>query len=179
MNLARNCARTLTLVAIVGAPLGAQTAPNHATSTIRAVWQPIAKYIAQSAEDMPEAKYSFRPSPDVRTFGELIGHVAGSQYMFCAAATGDASRGEDDVEKTAKTKADLVAAMKASTAYCAKAYAQADAATQASIMLFNQKQNRLWALVMNTSHDDEHYGNIVTYLRMNGIVPPSSRPSTP
>lgn len=176
MRFVVRCA-ALSLLAVV--PVTAQTAPNHATSTIRSVWQPIARFITQSAEDMPEAKYSFRPSPDVRTFGELIGHVAGSQYMFCAAATGDASRGEDDIEKTAKTKADLVAAMKASTAYCAKAYAQSDAATQASITLFNQKQNRLWALVMNTSHDDEHYGNIVTYLRMNGIVPPSSRPSTP
>lgn len=175
----RALVRCAMLSLIVAVPLGAQAGASHATSTTRAVWQPIAKYITQSAEDMPEAKYSYRPTADVRTFGELIGHVAGSQYMFCAAATGDPARGEDDIEKTAKTKADLVAAMKASTAYCAKAYAQADAATQAEITMFGQKQNRLWALVMNTTHDGEHYGNIVTYLRMNGIVPPSSRPSTP
>ena len=47
------------------------------------------------------------------------------------------------------------------------------------LTMFGQKQNRFWALVMNTSHDDEHYGNLVTYLRINGMVPPSSKPSTP
>lgn len=163
--------------------LGAQAKPvastDHAVPTVRSVWRPVAGYIAQAAEDMPAEKYSFRPTPEVRTFGELIGHVAGSQYMFCAAAIGDSARKEDDIEKSRTTKADLVAAMKESTAYCEKAYTQGDAATRREITMFNQKQNRLWALMANAAHDDEHYGNIVTYLRMNGIVPPSSRPQQP
>jgi hypothetical protein len=169
------------VLAVLAAPLGAQVKPasdDHAVPTARAVWQPIAGYIAQSAEDMPAEKYSFRPTPDVRTFGALIAHAAGSQYMFCAAATGDTTRTEDDIEKSMTTKAELVPAMKASTAYCAKAYAQADAATRRELTMFGEKHNRLWALMSNAIHDGETYGSIATYLRMNGIVPPSSRPQT-
>jgi uncharacterized damage-inducible protein DinB len=173
----------LIVLFVAAGSLGAQQKPaasaDHAVPTVRAVWRPVAAYIAQSAEDMPADKYSFRPTPDVRTFGELIGHVAGSQYMFCAAAIGDSAHKEDDIEKSKTTKADLVAAMKASTTYCEKAYAQSDAATRREITMFNQKQNRLWVLMTNAAHDNEHYGNIVTYLRMNGIVPPSSRPQQP
>lgn len=175
-------ARCFTIPTLVAAlATSAAARPLHAQGTdlavpaARAVWQPIAAYIAQSAEDMPAEKYGFKPTPEVRSFGQLIGHVAGSQYMFCAAAIGDSARKEDDIEKTRTTKAELVAAMKESTAYCARAYAQGDASTRQSITMFGQKQNRLWALMTNAAHDDEHYGNIVTYLRMNGIVPPSSR----
>jgi uncharacterized damage-inducible protein DinB len=171
---------SLVILGIATTPLAAQERPatptDHAVPTVRAVWQPIAAYIAQSAEDMPAEKYGFKPTPEVRSFGELIGHIAGSQYMFCAAAIGDSARKEDDIEKSKTTKADLVAAMKESTAYCARAYSQSDAATHRSLTMFGQTHNRLWALISNAAHDDEHYGNIVTYLRMNGIVPPSSRP---
>lgn len=170
--------RGFLLLTIVAAPLGAQASPgtgNSAVATTRAVWLSNANYIAQSAEDMPEAKYAYKPTPEVRSFGQLIGHVAGSQYMFCAAALGEPARAEDNIEKTKTSKADLVAAMKASTAYCEKAYAMTDAATQAEITMFGQKQNKFWLLVMNASHDGEHYGNIVTYLRLNGMVPPSSK----
>ena len=176
--------RSLAVLTLLAVPLAGQArhtgrTGSLAVATTRAVWEPIAGYILQSAMDMPEEKYGFKPTPEVRSFGELIGHVAGSQYMFCAAATGDSARKEDDVEKAATTKAALIAALKASTAYCAKAYTITDAAGRTPLTMFGQKQNRFWALVMNASHDDEHYGNIVTYLRMNGIVPPSSRPAKP
>ena len=179
----RASVRCLAVLALAAAPLpgqaGADSATGHAVSTVRSVWQPIAAFLTQSAEDMPADKYRYRPTPEVRSFGEIIGHVAGSQYMFCAAAIGDTARKEDDIEKTRTTKADLVAAMKASTAYCAKAYGQSDAASRGAITMFGQKQDRLWALVTNAAHDDEHYGNVVTYLRLNGMVPPSSRPAQP
>ncbi|MES2123866.1 MAG: DinB family protein [Gemmatimonadota bacterium] len=161
-------------LAVCSAPLQAQRTDIGVPSA-RAIWQQLAGYVLQSAEDMPEAKYAFKPTPEVRSFGELIGHVAGSQMMFCAAAMGEAAPAEDAVEKSATTKAALVAAMKASTAYCAKAYAQSDAASRGEITMFGGKQTRMWALMMNASHDGEHYGNIVTYMRMNGMVPPSSR----
>jgi uncharacterized damage-inducible protein DinB len=178
----RASTRCLAVLAFAVAPLHGQARPaaaDHAVSTARNVWQPIAAFIAQSAEDMPADKYSYKPTPEVRSFGQLIGHVAGSQYMFCAAAVGDTARKEDDIEKNKTIKADLVAAIKASTAYCAKAYAQSDAASRDAITMFGQKQDRLWALITNAAHDDEHYGNIVTYLRLNGLVPPSSKPSKP
>ena len=168
----------LLLLTVVAAPLAAQGGPgtgNFAGTTARNVWLANANYITQSAIDMPEAKYAFKATPEVRSFGQLIGHVAGSQYMFCAAALGEPARAENDIEKTKTSKADLVAAMKASTAYCEKAYALSDAATRAEITMFGQKQTKFWALVMNAAHDGEHYGNIVTYLRLNGMVPPSSK----
>jgi uncharacterized damage-inducible protein DinB len=147
-----------------------------AVGTTRALWKQQSGYITQAAEDMPEAKFSYKPTPDVRSFGELIAHVAGSQYMFCAAAIGDSVRSEDDIEKSRKTsKADLVAAMRASNEYCTRAYQQTDDAAARTAKLFGQDRTRLYALMNNATHDAEHYGNIVTYLRLNGMVPPSSK----
>ena len=184
----KSAVRTFALLAVAAMPLAAQAKPpvkptpvpaTSAVATTKAVWAGIAGFILQSAIDMPEDKYSFKPVATVRSFGEIIGHVAGSQYMFCAAALGDSARKEDDIEKSTTTKAGLIEALKASTAYCMKAYAISEAAGRKALTMFGQKQNRFWALVMNTSHDDEHYGNLVTYLRINGMVPPSSKPSTP
>ena len=150
--------------------------PDQAVGTARALWTQLSGFVTQSAEDVPESKYSYKPTPDVRSFGELIAHVAGSQYMFCATAMGDSGRAEDDIEKQKLTKkADLVAAMKASNDYCAKAYAQTDDAAAAKISLFGQERTRLYALMINATHDAEHYGNVITYMRLNRMVPPSSR----
>jgi uncharacterized damage-inducible protein DinB len=149
---------------------------DQSVGTTRALWQQMSGYVTQAAEDMPETKYSYKPTPEVRSFGELIAHVAGSQYMFCAAAAGDSARAEDDIEKKKMTgKADLVAAMRASNEYCVRAYHQTDDASAGKVKLFGQEQTRLYALMINATHDAEHYGNIVTYLRLNGMVPPSSK----
>jgi uncharacterized damage-inducible protein DinB len=151
-------------------------APDQAVGTMRALWKQMSGFVTQAAEDVPEAKYGYKPTPDVRSFGELIAHVAGSQYSFCASALGDSARSEDDIEKKKMTsKSDLVAAMKASNDYCAKAYGQTDDATTAKITLFGQERTRMYALMINATHDAEHYGNIITYMRLNKMVPPSSR----
>lgn len=157
----------------MGAQEGATASP--AVSTFRMVWEPMIGHITAAAEELPESTYSFKPTPEVRSFGQLVGHVAGAQYLICAAALGDPPRNEDDIEKTRKAKVELVAALKASTQYCGRAYAQTDKAAQGKTKLFGQDRTRLFALGLNATHDAEHYGNIVTYLRMNGIVPPSSR----
>lgn len=174
--------RIATVTLLLVCSVFALDAQNHAGSgdpavgTTRALWQQMSGYVTQAAEDMPEAKYGYKPTPDVRSFGELIAHVAGSQYMFCASATGDSARAEDDIEKKKLTsKADLVAAMRASNDYCTRAYQQTDAASAGKVKLFGQEQTRLYALMINATHDAEHYGNIVTYMRMNGMVPPSSK----
>lgn len=160
------------------APAAAQSTPapeNTGVAGVRAVWSGVTAYLTTAAEELPDSLYSYRPTPEVRSFGELIGHVAGAQYMFCAAALGDPPRAEDDIEKSRTTKAELVQALKESTAYCEKAYQQADAATAAPIQLFGEERTRFFALALNATHNGEHYGNIVTYLRINGMVPPSSR----
>jgi uncharacterized damage-inducible protein DinB len=152
------------------------TTANPAVNTSRMLWQQITGYITTAAQELPESLYAYRPTPQVRTFGQLFGHLAGSQYLFCAAALGDPPREEDAIEKNVTIKTELVAALKASTEYCERAYAQTDEATLQPAKLFGQDRTRLYALMQNATHNGEHYGNIVTYLRLNGIVPPSSRP---
>lgn len=153
----------------------AQTREDRAVGTTRALWEQLTGYITTVAEELPESTYAYRPTPEVRSFGQLIGHVAGAQYLICGAALGEPAREEDEIEKTRHAKAELVAALKASSEYCARAYAQTDKAAQQATKLFGQPQTRLYALVLNATHNAEHYGNLVTYLRLNGIVPPSSR----
>lgn len=150
--------------------------PGLAVGAVKGMWQAMTNYITTAAEQMPEKDYAFRPTHDVRTFGEMIGHVAGAQAMICAAALGEKGGAEDDIEKTAKTKAALIAALKTTTQYCQRAYAQADAATAASTTLFGGSMTRFNALAMNATHNAEHYGNLVTYLRIRGMTPPSSQP---
>lgn len=162
---------------LIAAPAMAQSSPPGPVVASSAVWSRMIGNIIKSAEQMPEAKYSFKPTPEVRTFGQLIGHVAGAQYTYCAAALGDKPASEGDIEKTKTSKADLVAAIKASTEYCRKAYALPDAAAQGMTKVFGQDVTKLGALIGNAAHDAEHYGNIVTYLRINGMVPPSSQPA--
>src|SRR5262245_21709398 len=109
--------RSLFLVLAASAPAFARAAANPAATAARLIWEGNRDYITQSAADVPENLYSFRPTADVRTFGEIIGHVAGAQSMFCAIALGEKVPEEDAVEKTAKTKAALVDALKTSNDY--------------------------------------------------------------
>ena len=169
--------RSFLVIATAAAPVFAQAGSNPATAAARQVWEGTRSYITQSAADVPENLYSFRPTADVRTFGEIIGHVAGSQNMFCALVLGEKVPAEDAVEKAAKTKAAIVDALKKSNDYCARAYATTDQANVAMVDLFGEQRSKLHTLMMNASHDAEHYGNLVTYMRINKIVPPSSRPS--
>lgn len=172
-------ATTLALAAaatLTPAPVAAQAgAPDPGIAALRSNWKMAIDNIVKSAEELSEADYAYRPVATVRTFGELIGHVAGSQNLMCAAALGDKQPAEDAVEKAAKTKAALVQALKESTAYCDKAYGIAASTASMGVELFGMKMTRVGALALNAVHDGEHYGNIVTYMRMKGMVPPSSR----
>lgn len=144
------------------------------------LWRTSRDYVTAAAEQVPEADYSFRPTPDVRTMGELFNHVANSQRMLCATVLGERNAGD----ASRVTKAEIVAALKASNDYCAKAYAITDAdamrhavpsdATAQSVL--GASRTRLYVLMLNAWHDNEHYGNVVTYMRMKGMVPPSSQP---
>jgi uncharacterized damage-inducible protein DinB len=130
--------------------------------------------ILGSAEKMPDDKYAFKPTDTVRTYGQLLAHVADGQYEFCGAAAGN--HDEKGIEKTAKTKADIVAALKTAFAYCDAIWAgMTDAKAMEMIPAFGGiKITRLSMLDFNVSHTMEHYGNLVTYMRIQGIVPPSS-----
>jgi uncharacterized damage-inducible protein DinB len=130
--------------------------------------------ILRSADKMPENKYAFKPVDSVRSYGQVLAHVADGQYEFCGAAAG--KHDDKGIEQTAKTKADIVTALKAAFAYCDAIYAgMTDAKAAEMIPAFGgTKITRLSMLDFNVSHTMEHYGNLVTYLRIQGIVPPSS-----
>lgn len=152
----------------------AKTDPGIAA--LDAQWRQVTRFITRAAEQLSPEDYAYRPVATVRTFGQLIGHVAGAQFAMCAAALGDKPRGEDDIEKSVTTKGDLVAALKQSTEYCNKAYAQSAASAATITDLYGDKVPRMNALALNAVHNGEHYGNIITYMRMKGLVPPSSQP---
>lgn len=168
----------VTALAASPRPATAQGSLAHSDPGLAAIkgnWKQVIGFITASAEELSEADYAYHPVATVRTFGELIGHVAGSQNMICAAALGDKQPAEDAVEKAAKTKAALVKALKESNAYCEKAYAIPASQAGMAVELFGAPSTRAGALALNAVHDGEHYGNIITYMRMKGMVPPSSR----
>jgi hypothetical protein len=151
--------------------LPAQTA-NPLSSEAKQAYTGIKNNLVKMAEKMPEENYSFKATPDIRSFGQLIGHVADSQLRNCSAVNGAAKTGTAG-SKT--SKADLVAALKESMAECDKAYDSLTDATAAEMIKTARGQrSKLGALVGNTTHDNEEYGYMSVYLRLKGVVPPSS-----
>ncbi len=167
---------------VVAAPVFAQDMMPASgvgmVSTMKGNFAYIQSFVVKSAEEMPEADYAFKPTEGVRSFGQIIGHVADANYGICSVILGKKSPSAG-VEKSKTTKTDLVTALKASYEYCAAAYALPDKDTGTKVNLFGQEATRLAALLVNISHNWEHYGNIVTYLRIKGQVPPSSQPPRP
>jgi uncharacterized damage-inducible protein DinB len=131
--------------------------------------------LVHTAEKMPEENYNFKPAATVRSFGQILGHVA-DQYMFCSIELSEKNP-DLKIEQTKTSKADLIAALKGAFAYCDKAYdAMTDAAAPQMVSLFGRDMPKLSVLNVNTMHSMEHYGNLVTYLRLKNIVPPTSEP---
>ena len=148
---------------------------NPLVASSKAIYGIVSGNVVKAAEEMPEENYSFKPTPEVRSFGQLIGHVADAQYAFCGAASGEKAN-PPNAEKTKTSKADLVQALKDAVAYCDKAYSGlTDAEAVQTVKFFGRELPKLSVLSFNTAHTDEHYGNIVTYLRLKGLVPPSSQ----
>jgi uncharacterized damage-inducible protein DinB len=146
---------------------------NPLSAEARQVYTSVKNNILRSAEKMPEENYGFKPAPRVRTFGQLLGHVAEEQYIFCSAVRGEQKAA--DIEKTKSSKADLLAALHESFSYCDAAYdGLTDAAAIERVKVGAVEHTKLRMLWVNTVHDESHYGNIVTYLRIKGLVPPST-----
>ena len=132
----------------------------------------VKKNLLAAADAMPEAGYSFKATPDVRTFGALIGHIAEAQTRTCSVLNG-APRQAGAGSKTAK--ADLVNALQSSFEECDKAYnGLTDATAVQTIKSPRGERSKLGMLVGNLIHDNEEYGYLAVYLRLKGIVPPSS-----
>jgi uncharacterized damage-inducible protein DinB len=177
----RMCFVFAILMAIPSALLGqeksqTQSAPpaNPITASEKGVYSFVSNAVIGAAQKMPEENYSFKPAPEVRSFGQIVGHVADASYMFCSQTVGE-SNATKGIEKTKTSKTDLVAALKDAVAYCNKAFeSMTDAKGSQMVKFMNFDMAKLTLLSLNTAHTDEHYGNMVTYLRIKGIVPPTS-----
>jgi uncharacterized damage-inducible protein DinB len=166
--------RTLLVALIAPAALFAQENPLSAHN--RHLYGGVKSILLRSAEKMPEENYAFKPTEAVRSFGQIVGHVADAQYMFCSAVLGEKNPSYK-VEKTKTSKAELIAALNEAFAYCDKAYdAMTDASGVETVKLMGGDMPKLGALSVNNVHTIEHYGNLVTYMRMKSVVPPTSDP---
>src|SRR5215469_4416864 len=165
----RLCLVFAVLMAVSGAVLGQeksqpQAAPpaNPITASEKGLYSFVSNAVIGAAQKMPEENYSFKPTPEVRSFGQLVGHVADAQYNFCALSLGEPNPVKG-IEKTKTSKADLVAAIKDAVSYCNKAFdSMTDAKGSEMVKFMNFNMAKLTVLSLNTAHADEHYGNMVT-----------------
>ena len=160
---------------LVAAPAAAQMHHDDASlAGITGLYETVRGYVTAAAEQMPEEHYGFQPTPEVRSFGQLVGHVANASYMFCAGALGEQAPPTGNAEELT-SKAELVSAVKAAFQYCDRAHRMDAMEAMETVQLFGATHSRLSALAFNMGHDFEHYGNMVTYMRIKGLVPPSSQ----
>ena len=127
------------VVAAQDNPLSAELKRAHTT---------IKNYVVKSAEKMPEENYSFKPTPEVRSFGQILGHVADAEYFFCSTAKGESK--QTDIEKTKTSKADLVAAIKESFAYCDGVFDSATDADMTKMVKMGQRERSKIAILWGT-----------------------------
>jgi uncharacterized damage-inducible protein DinB len=181
-------AAALLAAAILTCPADAQDAKKEAavkpadspSQAVLAAWNDIGRKLTAMAEDFPEDKYDFKPTPAQRSFGEQLLHAANANYFFTNLAKGEKAPAEEDPKRSDyKTKADVVAFVK-------KAFADGAAAIKAkgdkgmSEMIvdpFAHQQVRISDMAYGIiEHSGEHYGQLVSYYRLSGLVPPESRP---
>jgi len=164
----------ITLLCLLALPAFSQSVDNPFSTINKRGYERTKGILLRSAEKMPEENYSFKPVDTVRTYGQIIGHLADAQYLFCSVASGEKNPGLN-IEKTKTSKTDLVAALKDAFAYCDKVYdAMTDAAGLQTVKFFGNDAPKYAVLQINVGHNMEHYGNLVTYMRIKGIVPPTS-----
>lgn len=148
---------------------------------ILGAWNDVGRKIIAMAEDFPEEKYSYKPTPEVRSFAQLVQHIAAVNYFFTNAAAGREVEpaADDPPAGKYKTKAEIVAFVKKSFADGADAIRQKGNAGMAATLkhpFANQMASLQFICFGIIEHSGEHYGNLVVYYRLNGMVPPESRP---
>jgi uncharacterized damage-inducible protein DinB len=176
----------LTVIVAVGLQVVALAqSANPLTAGARLHYGIIKDSVTRAAVKMPEELYAFRPTLEVRSFAQLVGHLADANYRLCSVIGGQNPPMDAGIEKTKKTKADLLQALAESFQYCDQRYAEMSDAAGAPTVKFDAggegsrvpiQMPRFTVLAFHTAHAFEHYGNLVTYMRRKGIVPPSSEP---
>lgn len=178
-------AAALAAPSILAAPglAGAQTAAGPATASaagaqtasVRGTYDLVKGWLLKAADQVPEEHYGFKPTADVRSLGAQLAHIADANFGICGTASGEKPT-MAGIEKSKTTKAEIKEALTASFAFCDKAFdGLTDARAAETVKFFLPgTHTRLGVLAFNNAHDFEHYGNVVTYMRLKGMVPPSS-----
>ena len=154
-------------------------APSPSAAVLES-WNDVGRKLIAMAEDFPEDKYDFKPTPAQRSFAEQLLHAAGANYYFTNVARGQKAPGEDYPKRSEfKSKADIVAFVKKSFADGADAIKEKGDSGMSQIL--TDKDNHYQARTSDLAyglieHDGEHYGQLVGYYRTAGLVPPESRP---
>jgi uncharacterized damage-inducible protein DinB len=144
-------------------------APNPLTTTISIFRSNMQDKIMNSADEMPESKYSYRPTKEVRSFAEILTHVADISYILCSNVKGEAAPG---MAAAKGSKAEIKAYLKGAFDYCDGVYSGfTDAHLNDPANFFGVKTNKMFILTQVGNHDALHYGNLVPYLRINDLVP--------
>lgn len=160
------------LLLVVSAAAFAQS--NPLSAEMKRIYAGTRDNLLRAAEKVPEADYGFRPAPTVRTFGEEVAHAAQFQVIICSAAKGEQAPNPAEGKTS---KADLIAALKASSEYCDAVYdAMTDANLAQPVKMFGRDFTKQGVLYFNAVHNNETYGTMVPYMRMKEIVPPTSEP---
>ncbi len=167
----------LAVATLLSMPVQAQGTPGSQDPGMMAAQMasPMMKsWLSKAGEQMNDADFAYRPTPDIRTFGQLLGHVADLNNLFCSAAVGEQPpvRG---IEKGATTRAEILAAMAASFTYCDGVMASMTAeSARKTVPFMGTSMPALSVMLFRTHHLSLHYGNVVTYVRLRGKVPPST-----
>jgi len=176
---------TVLVILLVASVARAQTTDagfNEALSpsmaaVVKTMHGTIRRNIAEAAEAMPAGDYAFKATPQVRSFAELVGHIVNANFFFCSQARGEAMPSTTNYEQT-KDKATLTKALTESLAYCDATYTATTDTNFGQLVKMagpnGGQASRGSVLVFNTTHNNEHYGNLVVYLRLKGLVPPST-----
>lgn len=152
---------------------------NPLTANAKVQFGALSGFVVRSAEKVPDDLYAFRATPEVRSMAELFGHVADAMFSMCSTAVGEKPP-RTGIEKAVTTKPALVAALKEGVSYCNSAYDKmTDQKGAETVPFYFGPTPRLSVLYFVVTHTYEHYGNLVTYMRLKNIVPPSSEPAKP
>jgi uncharacterized damage-inducible protein DinB len=154
-------------------------AASPLTANVKIQLGAITGFVVRSAEKVPEDLYSFRATPDVRSMAELFGHVADALFSMCSTAAGSKPP-RTGIEKAVTAKPALIAVLKEGVSYCHTVIdGMTDQKGAETVPFYFGPTPRLSVLYFSVTHTYEHYGNLVTYMRLKNIVPPSSEPAKP
>ncbi len=168
-------AATAAAVAVGQQGGGAAASGAGAAAEVQHSYAGLKTYILKAAEDMPADSYSYKPTPEIRTFARVVNHISEAQMHSCGAVNGTPASALGKVPPETASKQEIVEALKSSFTECDKAYGSADAANfTAMLPAGRSNRSRAGLLWGNVSHDNEQYATLALYLRLKGIAPPSS-----